>query len=121
FRDMSVALARAQDKLQQQTRILQSVLHNMGDGVVVADEEGRFLLFNPAAEQVLGVGMTDAAPGDWSERYNVYLPDGQTRYPPDQLPLVRALRGEAVDAVELFVRNGEATEGTWISVNARPL
>ena len=34
---------------REQTRILQSVLDCMGDGVVVADAQGRFLVFNPAA------------------------------------------------------------------------
>ena len=31
-------------------RILQSILNSMSDGVIVADEAGRFILFNPAAE-----------------------------------------------------------------------
>ena len=37
--------------LREQTRILQSVLDCMGDGVVVADSNARFLVFNPAAAQ----------------------------------------------------------------------
>ena len=44
------------------TRLLQSMLANMGDGVVVADEAGNVLLFNPAAERILGVGLSDSVP-----------------------------------------------------------
>ena len=42
--------------------LFHSILESMGDGIVVADEEGRFLLFNPAAERILGIGFTDVVP-----------------------------------------------------------
>ena len=45
----------------------------MSDGVVVADERGKFVLFNPAAEQILQLGKIDAPPEEWSERYSLYL------------------------------------------------
>ncbi len=35
--------------------------------------------------------------------------------------MAHALRGEEVDAEELFVRNPTQCEGTWITVTARPL
>src|SRR5262249_20574736 len=50
-----------------------------------------------------------------------YLPDTVTPYPPDQLPLVRAVRGESVDEAEVFVRHARAPEGAWLSATARPL
>jgi two-component system sensor histidine kinase/response regulator len=114
-------LARSEQVLRKQTRILQSILDSMSDGVVVADEAGKFLIFNPAAEKMLGVGLTDAPPQDWTNRYHLYLPDQQTPYPPSQLPLARAIRGESTDGVEIFVRNSPEHEGTWINVSARPM
>ena len=57
-------LARSELALREQTRILQSVLDCMGDGVVVADAQGRFLVFNPAAERILGRGRIDSPPGN---------------------------------------------------------
>ena len=53
-------LARSKDALEKQTRILQSILDSMSDGVIVADETGRLIVFNPAAEQVLKVDASDA-------------------------------------------------------------
>src|SRR5262249_50021079 len=91
------------------------------DGVAVADEHGKFLLFNPAAERILGVGMTEAPPEKWTELYGCFLPDEVTPCPPDQMPLVRAMRGESVDEAEEFIRNPAKPEGLWLSVNARPL
>ena len=114
-------LQRSQSDLQSQTRILQSILNSMGDGVVVANERGEFLLFNPAAEAILGLGSVSGGPERWSEFYGLYLPDRITPFPPAEVPLVRALRGESVDQVELFLRHAKHREGRWLSVTARPL
>ena len=45
------ALAHSELALREQTRFLQSVLDCMGDGVVVADATGRFLIFNLVAQR----------------------------------------------------------------------
>ena len=75
-------LARSELALREQTRILQSVLDCMGDGVVVADSHARFLVFNPAAERILGP-RPDRMPRSRSGRaiYEVFLPDRTTPYP----------------------------------------
>jgi signal transduction histidine kinase len=112
---------RSEKALRDQTRILESILSSMGDGVVVADENGRFAVFNSAAEKIVGLGALDAAPEMWAERYGVFLPDTVTPCPTDQLPLVRAIRGEAVDQVEQFIRNDQLPQGIWLSVSGRPL
>ena len=98
-----------------------SILDSMGDGLVVADEHGKFLLFNPAAERILGIGPTDVAPDDWSATYGVYGPDTVTLVPPEQMPLARAIRGEESNQVELFIKNAVRTEGVFISITGRPL
>lgn len=107
--------------LRQQTHILQSILHSMSDGVVVADEQGKILLFNPAAERMVGLSSMDNALSERSEHYRPYLPDGVTPFPVQDLPLVRAIRGEAVDECEIVIRHANKPEHTWLSVNARPL
>ncbi len=108
-------------ELREQARILQSVLGSMGDGVAVASASGRLLLFNPEASRILGRGPTDAPPEFWSRHYGFYLPDQVTPYPPEELPLVRALRGEEVKAAEIFLRHSGVPNGIWLSLNARPL
>ena len=112
---------RTDEETKRQKELLQLILASIADGVVVADSNGKFLLFNAAAEQVLGMGATERAPDQWSDQYGVYLPDTMTQYPADQLPLVRAMRGENVDAVELFIRNPQVPEGLFLSINGRPL
>jgi signal transduction histidine kinase/CheY-like chemotaxis protein len=83
----------ARQALAARERSWQSILNSMADGVVVADDTGKIIARNPAAELILGPGL-DAVALD---------------------PLARAIEGESLDDVPLSV------QGVLISVNARPL
>ena len=93
----------------------------MSDGVIVADDEGRFILVNPAAEDMLHLHTSDAPNEEWAKRHGLYLPDTVTPYPVDEFPLMQAIRGEAVEGVEVFVGRLTARADRWLSVNATPL
>lgn len=114
-------LADSREQLSNQVRILQSVLSCMGDGLVVADEQGKFLVFNPEAERICGKGKTDVGVERWSAEYGVFLPDGETPFPPADLPLARAIGGEEMTGVEMVVQPAGRSEKTWISATARPV
>jgi len=112
---------RAEEELSRTNEILQSILSNMGDAVIVADKDGKLLVFNPVAERFFGPRATQTTPSEWSRQYGLYLPDQVTLFPPDQLPLTRSIRGEEVNNVEIFVRREKAARGLWVRVNGRPL
>jgi len=76
-----------EEERRHQQDILESILVSMADGVVVADENGKFVLFNNSAEQMIGQGATDTTPSQWANHYGTYLPDGVTPYPANELPL----------------------------------
>lgn len=108
-------------ELARKNEILDSILMNIGDAVVVADEQEKFLVFNPAAERMFRAGATDARSDEWPARYGLYLPDRVTPFPGKELPLTLAVRGESTDGVLMFVRSSDADDGLWISVTGRPL
>jgi len=112
---------RVREELTRTNEILQSILSNMGDAVVVADKDNKFLVFNPAAERMFGKGATQLPPTEWSHRYGLYLADKTTPFPHDQLPILRSIRGEDVDNVEMFVRHENAPRGIWTEITGRPL
>ena len=114
------ALRLTADALHSQTRILQSILDSMGDGVIVADETGKFLFFNPEAEGLIDIGMGTTL-SELPERYGLFLPDTITPFPSDDFPLTRAIRGEFSDNVEIFIRNEKVPQGVYIEVAGRPL
>jgi signal transduction histidine kinase len=113
-------LLRSEQALRAQTRMLQSVLDSMDEGLITADEHGKFLLWNPAAEKILGKGPMNLPPEEWAVHYSCYLPDGVTPFPTDQLPLLQAIRGQSAD-IEMFIRNQKQPEGVWIEASGRPL
>lgn len=117
----AVERARMARELQTKTNLLQSVLDNMAEGLVMADEQGRFQLWNQAADKIVGGGPTDVSPERWSEHYDCYLQDKVTPYPPHDLPLTKAIRGESVSNALVYLRRAEPSGGTWINANARPL
>lgn len=101
---------------------LYTVLHNLADGVTLADAEGRIVFSNAAADRILGASAAvEADPEEWAEHYGVFLPDGQTPFPTERYPLVRAIEGEATRDVEMLVRNGRHPDGVLISVSGQPL
>jgi PAS domain S-box-containing protein len=110
-----------EEVLRNQTRILQSILDNMTEGVMVVDNTGRMVLSNTAAAEVCGLPITSRQ--DFSEFASNFIingPDGVTPIPKEALPLVRALSGEFIDEHEqLIVRPDK--KSIWLSVNARPL
>lgn len=112
---------KAETDLGRQGAIMGSVLKNMSDSVLVTDERGDFVLFNAAAERMLGRSPTDGPPEAWPKTYGMYLPDCQTRLDPSQTPMARALRGEHVDQFEIFMRTPQFPEGRWHSVTSSPV
>ena len=115
------SLADAKAALEEQTRILQSVFDSMGEGVVVADENGKLTLFNPAAERIYGKGVLDAPASRWAELYQVYVADGSRLKTPDEFALMQAIRGRSIDGAESLIRGTHAPDGILISFNARPI
>jgi PAS domain S-box-containing protein len=114
-------LIASQQNLENETRIQKAILHSIGEGVVVTDASGRFLIFNQSAKNILGIDHNAPAIEKWPEDFGLHLPDTVTPYPPEALPLARALRGEPADGIEVFVRRDSIPQGAWLSVTARPL
>jgi PAS domain S-box-containing protein len=116
----AVELLHSRQDLETQTLMLQSVLDSVSEGLVVADEEGKVIIWNPAAERIVGLGAANLSPDEWSAHYGAYLPDTVTPLPAEQNPLLRAVRGE-VSSAEIFFRNPELRSEVWIECNGCPL
>ena len=121
LRERALALERAEGALREQTRIVNSILRSMGDGVVVTDEDGRFVLANPALESILGAPPGDVPPPEWPERYGFLQADTTTPLSPQTWPLSRPLRGDKVDWAEIYIRRPDDLRGRWVSVTTRPI
>ncbi|MBI2811582.1 MAG: PAS domain S-box protein [Candidatus Melainabacteria bacterium] len=103
-----------EEQLRDKSELLELILNNIGDPVIAVDQAGALLLFNPAAIKLHGL---DSAKG----KYGLFMPDQVTRYAQEELPLARAINGEEVRDLELFVRTPYHAEGITVSASAQPL
>src|SRR5690606_31257768 len=117
-REQTAELRSSQEALSRESDVLESVLNCMADGVLVVDEHGHFVRFNPAAERLIGRGPTEEQSSAWPDYFGLFLPDQKTKYPADDLPSARARRGEVVREAEVYVRNSQHPQGVSLSVNA---
>jgi signal transduction histidine kinase len=111
----------AESEARRQAGLLAAVMDSISDGVGVVDERGELLMRNPAATQLLGVPSGPREASEWPRFYGMYRADGETLWSPEELPIMAALRGEAMTNVEMIVRNPAHPEGIRLNVSARPL
>nr|PZN18328.1 MAG: hypothetical protein DIU78_23005 [Pseudomonadota bacterium] len=114
------ALRESEERSRKQSQLLNSILQSMGEGVVAVDRAGQFLLFNQQAAQLLGPGPHDVLPEEWSSRYGILLPDRKTPLDPATHPLLRAMQGEEVREIEVFIQNA-GVPGASVAITATPL
>ncbi|WP_375499041.1 PAS domain S-box protein [uncultured Nostoc sp.] len=112
---------QSEQALQEQTKLMQVILDSIGDGLILANPQGEFVLFNQAAERIFGRLSNERSCDEWSRTYGLFLSDRQTLFPDEQLPLYRAMQGEYANDVEVFVRRAAAFEGRWVSISGFPV
>jgi len=113
-------LTRSRQDLEDQKLMLQSVLNSMVEGLVAADLQGKFILWNPAAHKIVGLDAADLSPEEWSEHFGTYLPDMVTPFPNEQSPMRLAIQGKA-SCAEMLIRRPGLSQGIWIELNGAPL
>src|SRR5579862_1545979 len=86
---------------------LQAIFEMLPIGVLVTDVDGKSLFHNRAALQILEAAdsPSSASPSEVSTVFGWYLPDRTTLLSNEELPVLRALRGEEVRDELYFVGN----------------
>ncbi|MEJ7597568.1 MAG: PAS domain-containing protein [Kofleriaceae bacterium] len=106
--------------LQDTAKALAPLLDSIGDGVLVTDPAGTPVVWNAAAERILGASTLRATAGRWTERPGVFAVDGVTPLAREDRPLTRAIRGELVTDQEFSVRHPDG-RSIFVSSTARAL
>ena len=95
-------------QLHENESRLTQFLEAMPVGVGVLDARGKPYYINRKAKELFGKGvLPDVTSEQLSEAYQFYQADTNQPYPPQSLPIVRALRGESVTANDLEVYQGD--------------
>ncbi len=111
----------SQKTLYQFPKILRSILNNPAVGAIILGPNGEHLLFNTAAERLLGSDLMADALAEKSGNFGFYMPDKTTKYTKELLPWQQAVQGRIVPEVDLFVRRQGYVDGLWIKVTSTAL
>ena len=57
---------------QDENQLYQRIFDSIAEGVIIADANGEFLSFNTVAEEILGIGMREIEPDEWSDVYGCF-------------------------------------------------
>lgn len=71
-----------------------SILGSINDGVIIVDRAGHVLDINPAGRSLLGMPPRQRLAPGWEDAFCVLAADGETAIQENELPLVKARRGE---------------------------
>ena len=101
--------------------ILDLVLNGMDEALVAVTRAGQLLMFNAAAARLFPLDGPAPLPQQWAQHFGFYRPDGVTPYLTDDLPMVRAARGESGRMEQLVVRNARVPEGRLLQCSWQPI
>jgi adenylate cyclase len=94
--------------LHENENRLTQFLEAMPIGVGVLDANGQVYYINRTAKEILGKGVVpETSSEQFSEVYQTYKAGTNQEYPPENLPIVRALNGENSTADDIEVHQGE--------------
>jgi diguanylate cyclase (GGDEF)-like protein/PAS domain S-box-containing protein len=109
------------NSLQQQTEILQMTLNGMSEGVIVCNADRELILVNKAAEQMLKMDGGASGSPELASNFQWFQSDGQTAYPDQNHPLLRALNGEKVLDFEAVLRHIDRSVSLIVNCSSAPL
>lgn len=99
---------------------LQALVCRAGLAVAVLDRSERLAMVSPGLEQLLQRPFVDVAAESLAQEFHLYREDGGRILRPDEVPIVRAARGEVVEDALVTVRTpGQPVR--HLRVNATPI
>ena len=120
FNQMKVQLKTFFIAFEQSERKIAQLLESVPIGVATLDENSRLTYVNPAGQRLFPLeAVAGAAHADFPEIYQIYLAGTHDLFPFDQLPGIRALKGEFVTNQLLEVHRQD--EVILLEVQAAPI
>jgi PAS domain S-box-containing protein len=90
-------------ELDKQQEINRRLLEALSEAVVACDAEGNLTLFNNTARLWHGLDAQQLPPDQWPVIYHLFQADGVTPMLLEDVPLMRALRGEHIRNAEMTI------------------
>lgn len=119
-RETEQRLLAAEQARERTENMLKKVVEQLPVGVSVMSTNKEPVLWNDAFHGHVGQIETGKEFG-YKDLSTVYRPDGVTPYPLDDLPVMRALRGEQVETADMCLGSAAGEINRRLAVSATPL
>lgn len=104
--------------ISKQQHQIEVIVENMSDCLFIADTENRYTTVNRTARETFGIGSEVKTVGDVIKKVPIYKLDGTTlKY--EEIPIVKALKGDNVTSVRVFTKDEEIYR--YYDINATPI
>ena len=107
-------------RLSERDNTVLSILQSINDGVIVVDRHGHVLDINPAARSILGLTARQKTSTEWDKAFCNFAADGKTQIDHEELPLVKACRGQKFSSQTAVYRTPGEPD-TILSINGQGL
>ena len=87
-------------ELVRTQRYLGGLLDTVRDGIIACDADGNIRFHNRAVRELFDVESVPSTLKEWAALERIRMADGGTPIDLEDLPMVRAMRGETVDSLE---------------------
>jgi PAS domain S-box-containing protein len=99
----------------------EAICGSLMEGIIIAASNSSFLYWNGPARYMLGNKQKDVAPDEWAREYGLYDLKGERYLHREEIPLVRALKGEEFHDYRFLTKNMNFPDGIVLSANGKPL
>ena len=115
------ALKTAEQELKEKEEFLRLVTENLTEAVLVVGKDGYLKYLNETCKRFTGIESTDKPLSEWAKSFGIFSADEMTLVNLEDRPILRALAGESVLNMPLYVKQTASGEGRHIVVDAVPL
>jgi PAS domain S-box-containing protein len=112
---------KAIDELYENEEKLRLILENISEGIIVANADKKVILANYIANEMFGIEEDAKISPNLTDHFTLYFPDEKTIFPSQNLPMERALNGQATDDVDVVLYDTASSEKKRVLISGRPL
>ena len=114
-------LKLAKNELVEKESFLRSITDNLTEGVLVVGKNGHLQYMNETCKHITGIDGTDRPLHEWAQRFGIYSTDEMTLVTVEDRPVLRALDGESIFKMPLYLKQADTGKGRHVIVDAVPI
>lgn len=114
-------LKLAESELRSKESFLRSITDNLTEGVLVIEKDGYLKYINRTAQEFTSLESIDLPLNEWASAFGIFSSDQITPIDLHDRPVLKALAGETVIGMPVYVKQTASGIGTHILLDAVPL